>query len=113
VLPFVDASHDAEGDYFSLGLNEDVIAELGRLDPDRLAVVARTTVDEYARNGHGIAEAPADQRAHRLGGGSPPLRVGERVFAQPLGSRELSLLLARGQRVGRASTLLERRRGRA
>jgi TolB-like protein/DNA-binding winged helix-turn-helix (wHTH) protein/Flp pilus assembly protein TadD len=55
VLPFVDLSQDAEGAYFSLGLTADVIAELGRLDPDRLAVIARTTMDEYARNGHGIA----------------------------------------------------------
>jgi TolB-like protein/DNA-binding winged helix-turn-helix (wHTH) protein/Tfp pilus assembly protein PilF len=56
VLPFVDLSPDAGGDYFSPGLTEDVIAELGQLDPDRLGVIARTTVDEYGKNGHGIAE---------------------------------------------------------
>ena len=56
VLPFVGLSQDAEGDYFSVGLTADVIAELGRLDPDRLAVIARTTMDEYAKKGHGIAE---------------------------------------------------------
>ena len=56
VLPFVDLSQDAEGAYFSLGLTEEVIAELGRLHPERLGVIARTTVSEYAQNGQDIAE---------------------------------------------------------
>jgi TolB-like protein/DNA-binding winged helix-turn-helix (wHTH) protein len=56
VLPFVDLSRNADGDYFSLGLTEEVIAELGRLYPERLGVIARTTVDEYAQDRHGIAD---------------------------------------------------------
>jgi TolB-like protein/DNA-binding winged helix-turn-helix (wHTH) protein/Tfp pilus assembly protein PilF len=55
VLPFVDLSGDAEGDYFSLGLTEEVIATLGRLHPERLGVIARTTMREYAQNGQDIA----------------------------------------------------------
>jgi TolB-like protein/DNA-binding winged helix-turn-helix (wHTH) protein/Flp pilus assembly protein TadD len=55
VLPFVDLSQDSEGAYFSLGLTEEVIAELGQLHPERLGVIARTTMSEYARNGHDVA----------------------------------------------------------
>ncbi len=55
VLPFVDLSPDTEGAYFSQGLTQEVIGELGRLHPERLGVIARTTVREYARNGSDIA----------------------------------------------------------
>jgi TolB-like protein/DNA-binding winged helix-turn-helix (wHTH) protein/Tfp pilus assembly protein PilF len=55
VLPFADLSPDAEGAYFSQGLTQEVIGELGRLHPERLGGIARTTVSEYARNGHDIA----------------------------------------------------------
>jgi TolB-like protein/DNA-binding winged helix-turn-helix (wHTH) protein/Tfp pilus assembly protein PilF len=55
VLPFVDLSPDTEGAYFSQGLTQEVIGELGRLHPERLGVIARTTVSEYARSGHDIA----------------------------------------------------------
>jgi TolB-like protein/Tfp pilus assembly protein PilF len=55
VLPFVDLSPDTDGAYFSQGLTQEVIGELGRLHPERLGVIARTTVSEYARNGHDIA----------------------------------------------------------
>ena len=55
VLPFVDLSGDAEGEYFSLGLTEEVIAALGKLHPARLGVIARTTAREYARGGRDIA----------------------------------------------------------
>jgi TolB-like protein/DNA-binding winged helix-turn-helix (wHTH) protein/Tfp pilus assembly protein PilF len=60
VLPFVELSQNAEGDYFGLGLTEDVIGELGRLHPERLGVIARTTVREYARNGRDIAAIGED-----------------------------------------------------
>ncbi len=55
VLPFVDLSPDTDGAYFSQGLTQEVIGELGRLHPERLGVIARTTVSEYARNSHDIA----------------------------------------------------------
>jgi TolB-like protein/DNA-binding winged helix-turn-helix (wHTH) protein/Tfp pilus assembly protein PilF len=55
VLPFADLSPDTEGAYFSQGLTQEVIGELGRLHPERLGVIARTTVSEYARGGHDIA----------------------------------------------------------
>jgi TolB-like protein/Tfp pilus assembly protein PilF len=54
VLPFETLSVDAEHDYFSDGLTEEVIAQLGRLQPDRLGVIARTSVMRYKKTDKGI-----------------------------------------------------------
>ena len=47
VLPFENLSADADQDFFSDGFTEEMIAELGKLDPDRLGVIARTTTRLY------------------------------------------------------------------
>src|SRR5688572_31154828 len=44
VLPFANLSGHPEQDYFSDGLTEEVLAQLGRLHPERLGVIARTSV---------------------------------------------------------------------
>lgn len=44
VLPFENLSGDPTQAYMSDGLTEDIITQLGRLDPERLGVIARTTV---------------------------------------------------------------------
>ncbi len=44
VLPFENLTGDVGQDYFSDGLTEEMIAQLGRLDPQRLGVIARTSV---------------------------------------------------------------------
>jgi TolB-like protein/tetratricopeptide (TPR) repeat protein len=43
VLPFVNLSGDAQQDYFSAGLTDEMITQLGRLDPERLGVIAATS----------------------------------------------------------------------
>ena len=43
VMPFENLSGDAEQDYLSDGLTEDMITQLARLNPDHLAVIARTS----------------------------------------------------------------------
>jgi len=43
VLPFENLSGDPQQDYFSDGFTEELIAELGMLQPDRLVVIGRTT----------------------------------------------------------------------
>jgi TolB-like protein/DNA-binding winged helix-turn-helix (wHTH) protein/Tfp pilus assembly protein PilF len=43
VLPFENLSGDPQQDYFSDGFTEEMIAELGMLQPDRLVVIGRTT----------------------------------------------------------------------
>jgi TolB-like protein/DNA-binding winged helix-turn-helix (wHTH) protein/Tfp pilus assembly protein PilF len=47
VLPFENLTGDAGQDYFSDGLTEEMIAQLGRLDPEHLGVIARTSVMHY------------------------------------------------------------------
>jgi TolB-like protein/DNA-binding winged helix-turn-helix (wHTH) protein/tetratricopeptide (TPR) repeat protein len=47
VLPFQNLSNDAEQEFFSDGFTEEMIAELGALDPDHLGVIARTTTMLY------------------------------------------------------------------
>jgi TolB-like protein/Flp pilus assembly protein TadD len=42
VLPFANLSGDPQQDYFSAGLTDEMITQLGRLDPDRLGVIAAT-----------------------------------------------------------------------
>lgn len=47
VLPFENLTGDPEQDYFADGLTEELITQLGRLRPDRLGVIARTSVMGY------------------------------------------------------------------
>lgn len=47
VLPFENMTGDASQDYFSDGLTEEMIAQLGRLDSEHLGVIARTSVMHY------------------------------------------------------------------
>jgi TolB-like protein/DNA-binding winged helix-turn-helix (wHTH) protein/tetratricopeptide (TPR) repeat protein len=47
VLPFENLSSDVDQDFFSDGFTEEMIAELGKLDPDHLGVIARTTTRLY------------------------------------------------------------------
>lgn len=47
VLPFKNLTGDAAQDYFSDGLTEEMIAQLGRVEPDHLGVIARTSVMHY------------------------------------------------------------------
>ncbi len=62
VLPFENLTKDPEQDYFGDGLTEQLITELGRLDPRRLGVIARTSAVQYQNAGKG-----ADQIARELG----------------------------------------------
>ena len=50
VFPFENLTGDPTQDYFSDGLTEEMLTQLGRLDPDRLSVIAlRTSVMHYQR----------------------------------------------------------------
>src|SRR6266403_274248 len=43
VLPFANLSGDPQQDYFSAGLTDEMITQLGGLDPERLGVIAATS----------------------------------------------------------------------
>jgi TolB-like protein/DNA-binding winged helix-turn-helix (wHTH) protein/Tfp pilus assembly protein PilF len=47
VLPFVNLSGDPSQDYFTEGLTEEMITQLGGLNPERLGVIARTSSMHY------------------------------------------------------------------
>jgi len=47
VLPFKNLSADPEQEYFSDGMTEEMITELGRMQPERLGVIARTSAMLY------------------------------------------------------------------
>jgi len=47
VLPFRNMSNDPAQDYFSEGFTEEMITQLGRLNPPRLGVIASTTAKKY------------------------------------------------------------------
>ena len=56
VLPFENMSGDAAQEYFTDGLTEDTTTEFGRVSPDRLGVIARSSAMRYKK-------ARADVRA--------------------------------------------------
>jgi TolB-like protein/Flp pilus assembly protein TadD len=47
VLPFENLTGDAGQEYLSDGLTEELITQLGRLDPQRVGIIARTSVMRY------------------------------------------------------------------
>jgi len=54
VLPFQNLSGDPSQDYFSDGLTEEMIAQLGALSPDQLGVIARTTTMTYKHSSKSV-----------------------------------------------------------
>jgi len=47
VLPFENLTGDPNKEYIADGLTEETISQLGRLNPQRLGVIARTSVMRY------------------------------------------------------------------
>jgi TolB-like protein/DNA-binding winged helix-turn-helix (wHTH) protein/Tfp pilus assembly protein PilF len=62
VLPFKNLTGDAAQDYFSDGLTEEMITQLGNLDTSHLGVIARTSVMHYKSS-----EEPLDRIGRELG----------------------------------------------
>ena len=60
VLPFENFTGDPGQDYFSDGLTEEMISQLGNLDPAHLGVIARTSVMHYKRAPEPIARIGKD-----------------------------------------------------
>ncbi len=62
VLPFVNLSRDPEQEYFSDGLTEETITDLGEVNPEQLGLIARTSTAAYKGANKTIA-----QIGHELG----------------------------------------------
>ncbi len=62
VLPVENLSRDPEQEYFSDGLTEELIAQLGGLKPARLGVIARTSAMRYKKT-----QKPIDEIGRELG----------------------------------------------
>jgi len=62
VLPFENLTGDPEQEYFSDGLTEEMISQLGDLDPSHLGVIARTSVMRYKHTAE-----PLDRIGRELG----------------------------------------------
>ena len=54
VLPFENVSADTEQEFFSDGLTEEMITELGRLIPAQLGIIGRTSAMQYKQSGKRI-----------------------------------------------------------
>jgi TolB-like protein/DNA-binding winged helix-turn-helix (wHTH) protein/Flp pilus assembly protein TadD len=56
VLPFDNLNDDPETDYLASGLTEDTIVSLGRIDPARVSVIGRTSMNAYKGTTKSLAE---------------------------------------------------------
>jgi len=78
VLPFENLSGDGSEDYFADGLTEEMIAQLGQLQPTNLGVIARTSAMRYKHTKESIAQIGHELGVNYLLEGSVRL-VGQRV----------------------------------
>jgi TolB-like protein/DNA-binding winged helix-turn-helix (wHTH) protein/Tfp pilus assembly protein PilF len=78
VLPFDNLSGDADQEYLSDGLTEETITQLGRLEPDRLRVTARSSTWKYKHADRDIDRLRRELGADYVLEGSLR-RAGERV----------------------------------
>lgn len=70
VMPFENLSGDSSQEFFSEGLTEEMIAQLGRLNPDRLMVIARSSVAKYKLSTLGANQIGKELHADYLVQGS-------------------------------------------
>src|SRR5262245_16368464 len=78
VLPFDNLTGDADQEYLSDGLTEEMITQLARLEPDRLRVLARSSTWKYKRADRDIGRLSRELGADYVLEGSLR-RAGERV----------------------------------
>lgn len=115
VLPFENLTGDPAQDYFSDGLTEEMISRLGNLEPQRLAVIARTSVMQYKRTPKPLAaisrelrvdyvlegSVRRDQNKVRISAQLIRVRDGTHVWGRQY-DRELAHLLAVQEEIAQA-----------
>ncbi len=70
LLPFENLTGSPDQDYFADGLTEETIGVLGRVNPQRLKVIARSSTSGYKRQAKGINQASEELGADYLVDGS-------------------------------------------
>jgi TolB-like protein/DNA-binding winged helix-turn-helix (wHTH) protein len=60
VLPFENLGGDPAEDYFSTGLTEEMITQLGGLEPEKLGVIARTSAMQYKGSHKDVRQIAAE-----------------------------------------------------
>jgi TolB-like protein/DNA-binding winged helix-turn-helix (wHTH) protein/Tfp pilus assembly protein PilF len=96
VLPFQNMSNDAEQEYFSDGLTEETITDLGQLSPDQLGVIARTSAMAYKHTNKTVSQIGRELGVAYILEGSVRRQGGEaRVSAQLIRVSDQTHLWAR------------------
>jgi TolB-like protein/Tfp pilus assembly protein PilF len=78
VLPFENLSNDREQEYFSDGMTDETIAQLGSAQPQQLAVIARTSAMQYKHTGKRLDQIGQELNVNHIVEGSVR-RAGDRV----------------------------------
>jgi len=78
VLPFENLSNDREQEYFSDGMTDETIAQLGSAQPQQLAVIARTSAMHYKRTDKRLDQIGQELNVNHIVEGSVR-RAGDRV----------------------------------
>jgi TolB-like protein/DNA-binding winged helix-turn-helix (wHTH) protein len=83
VLPFQNMSNDPSQEYFSDGLTEETITDLGQLSPEQLGVIARTSAMAYKHTNKTVSQIGQELGVDYILEGSVRREGGEaRVSAQ-------------------------------
>jgi TolB-like protein/DNA-binding winged helix-turn-helix (wHTH) protein/Tfp pilus assembly protein PilF len=83
VLPFQNMSNDPTQEYFSDGLTEETITDLGQLSPEQLGVIARTSAMAYKHSNKTVSQIGQELGVDYILEGSVRREGGEaRVSAQ-------------------------------
>jgi TolB-like protein len=96
VLPFQNLTGDPGQEYFSDGLTEEMIAQLGNVDPQRMGVIARTSVMHYKNGQVEVGQIGRDLGVQYVLEGSVRREPGRvRVTAQLIQIKDQTHLWAR------------------
>ncbi len=96
VLPFENFTGDPAQDYFSDGLTEEMISQLGNLDPAHIGVIARTSVMHYKHTTEPLRQIGNELGVQYVIEGSVRRDVGRvRISAQLIKLEDQSHLWAR------------------
>ena len=83
VLPFENMSSQKSQEYFSDGLTEEMITQLGRMNPERLGVIARTSAMHYKNTTKSILQVGRELKVTHILEGSVRRASGRaRIAAQ-------------------------------